>query len=176
MVPGSNSAPMILGDEKFVELVVESELDGILLNQEVGDLTRLVALGSAQIRPDMQTTECLKRTWKILVALDSDEAGAKEAFTWWLKQFPNAERWPVILGKDPSEAKLNGLNLRDWVFATFPFLENLEERAAIIEYEGGKNRKEAEHAAFNFNKPEWQNTEEEKQGVSKYEYQDLFVI
>ena len=43
----------------------------------------------------------------------------------------------------------NGLNLRDWVLAAVPILEDIAERAAIIEYEGGMSRKEAERVAFN---------------------------
>lgn len=42
-----------------------------------------------------------------------------------------------------------GLDLRDWVLAAVPILEDMEERTAIIEYEGGLSRKEAERSAFN---------------------------
>ncbi len=114
LIQGSSSVSMVLGNRNAV-IVVESELDAILIHQEVGDLVGVVALGSAQNRPDTVTTELLRKAETIIVALDSDEAGAKSAWRWWLKHFPNSKRWPTPFGKDPAEAYQQGLNLRDWV-------------------------------------------------------------
>ena len=49
-----------------------------------------------------------------MISLDDDESDVKAAFNWWLKQFPKAITWPVIEGKDPTEAYMNGLDLREW--------------------------------------------------------------
>jgi DNA primase len=116
LVPGSETGPLVIpGGGACV--VVESELDAILLNQEAGSLCTVIALGNAQARPDQTTTELLQAAGVVLVALDSDQAGAKEAWQWWTQHFSSAKRWPVIQGKDPSEAKRNGLDLRSWVTA-----------------------------------------------------------
>ncbi len=116
LVPGSDTGPLVIpGGPACV--VVESELDAILLHQEAGDLAAVVALGSASIRPDREAAAILDGAETILLALDADEAGARSAWGWWHEQFPKAKRWPTIQGKDPSEARQNGLDLRAWVMA-----------------------------------------------------------
>jgi hypothetical protein len=109
--------PMAWGIEKKHYVIVESELDGLLIWQEVADLVGVIALGNAQTRPDMATHEALEHASVILIALDTDTAGAKEAWQWWAKQYQQARRWPVINGKDPSEAFKNGLDIRTWTLA-----------------------------------------------------------
>ena len=47
-VGGSDASPMAWGLEKKKLVIVESELDGLLFNQEAGDLAGVIALGSAQ--------------------------------------------------------------------------------------------------------------------------------
>ncbi len=102
-------------------ILVESELDALLLCQECEDIMRsVVALGSAQIRPDLIAFNVLDQSETLLIALDADEAGAKATWFWWLKHFPRAKRWPVVGGKDPAEAYLNGLDLRAWLLAGLP--------------------------------------------------------
>lgn len=116
LLPGSDTGPLVIpGGPACV--VVESELDAILLHQEAGDLAAVVALGSASIRPDRATAAILDQSETILLALDADDAGAKSAWGWWREHYPSAKRWPTIQGKDPSEARQNGLDLRAWVMA-----------------------------------------------------------
>jgi len=117
---GSDASPMVWGLDKETLVIVESELDGLLLNQEAGDLAGVIALGSATNRPDDETDRALKEAGLILVALDSDEAGAKEAWKWWKAHYLNFKRWLVFRGKDPTEAKQAGLDLRSWVLAGLP--------------------------------------------------------
>jgi len=119
-VAGSSSVPMTWGLNKGIIVIVESELDGLLLHQEVGDLAGVVALGSAQARPDQVTHEALERVGLILNCLDSDSAGAKEAWSWWKRTYKIFIRWPVPFGKDPGEAFQKGLDLRAWVIAGLP--------------------------------------------------------
>jgi len=116
-VPGSLSAPMVLEGPQYSWIVVESELDAILLHQEAGGLVSTVALGSAGIRPRGKLLVSLERADIILISLDRDRAGVKEAFLWWKKRFPHGQIWPCLRGKDPSEAMAKGLNLRLWVEA-----------------------------------------------------------
>jgi DNA primase len=129
LVPGSETGPLVIPGEAGACVVVESELDAVLLSQEAGSLCTVIALGNAQARPDQATTELLQAAGVVLVALDSDQAGAKEAWTWWLQHFPNAERWPVIHGKDPSEARQNGLDLLSWLTAGLQGSARSKQRA-----------------------------------------------
>jgi DNA primase len=116
-IPGSSSVPMAWGCKRKTIILVESELDGLLIAQEAGDLVGVIALGSAQIRPDMKTDKALREVGLILVALDSDRAGKNESWGFWKKNYPNARRWPVPIGKDPTEAAQGGLNIRAWIIA-----------------------------------------------------------
>ena len=103
--------------EKKNYVIVESELDGLLIHQEAGDVVGVIALGNAQARPDIEAHQALEQASVILIALDTDKAGAKEAWQWWAKQYRQARRWPCINGKDPSEARKNGLDIRTWTLA-----------------------------------------------------------
>jgi len=117
MVSGSYTGPLTWDMYKKFIIIVESELDGLLVHQEAGDVAGVVALGSVSIRPDEATHEALQQAEVILVALDADEAGAMQSRDYWLPRYPQAKRWPVIKGNDPAEAWANGLNLRTWVLA-----------------------------------------------------------
>jgi hypothetical protein len=98
-------------------VIIESELDGLLLAQEAGHLAGVVSLGSVTNRPDAETDRTLKAADLLLIALDSDPAGASESRKWWKRIYRNGKRWLVPIGKDPSEAFQRGLNLRAWVMA-----------------------------------------------------------
>ena len=116
IVPGSDPRPMSWGLEKPYFCIVESELDGILLNQVGGDMTGVIALGSAQAKPDALVDEGLNRAACILVCLDFDDAGTTASWRFWAMQYPVAfKRWPCPLGKDPGEAYKAGLDLRAWL-------------------------------------------------------------
>jgi len=161
LLPGSSTAPMILqgGDSRIV-VIVESELDAILLNQEAGDLVTTIALGSASIKPDSETDSILSKSNSILVSLDTDKAGEK-ASQFWLDTYKQAKRWIVPVGKDPGDAIQLGLNLRTWILAglsrdqdfikdrPFPsdwleqFTDTELERLAIQTIDGGLSDSEA---------------------------------
>lgn len=119
-VAGSSSLPMSWSLNKKFIVLVESELDGLLIAQEAGDIVGVIAMGSAQIRPDQKTEKVLREADLILVALDSDQAGGKEAWGFWKKNYRNARRWPVPIGKDPTEAAQMGLSIKAWIMAGFP--------------------------------------------------------
>lgn len=117
LLPGSSKSFLICGNTASMFcFVVESDLDAILLHQEAGDLACFVSTGSTSYHPTPQTAEFL-HSKKLFLSQDADEAGAKTVSGYWKPSFPNAQRWPVIQGKDPSEAKKNGLDLRAWVLA-----------------------------------------------------------
>jgi len=108
--------PMSLAFTKFYLIVVESELDAILLHQEVSAVG-VVALGSVSYRPDYETDYFLKKADLILGALDSDLAGARESLSWWKMEYSNFKRWPAVCGKDPGEMFHQGIDLNLWVQA-----------------------------------------------------------
>jgi DNA primase len=147
LLRGSDSRAMVLGTDKSFSIIVESELDALLLQQEAGDLLNIISLGNAQTRPDQGAAEILNRSHLILVALDADQAGAVESWRWWRDHYPQAHRWPPIEGKDPGDMLAAGVNIRTWVeaglteykdFAPQPerplHLPGVEEEPVIDEY------------------------------------------
>ena len=138
LLRGSDTRAMVMGTNKPVSILVESELDAMLLHQEAGDLVNVISLGNAQTRPDQQAADLLNQSQLILVALDADRAGAAESWRWWKSHFPQARRWPSIRGKDTGEMWAAGVNIRTWVEA------GLFEYAATVE---------GEHAIEDHHKP-----------------------
>ena len=88
LLRGSDTRAMILGTDKPVSIIVESELDALLLHQEAGDLVNVISLGNAQSRPDKEAADLLQQSRLILLALDADAAGGKESWQWWREHYP----------------------------------------------------------------------------------------
>jgi hypothetical protein len=80
----------------------------------------MIALGSAQVHPDETAAKLLHQAESILVALDADDAGAKQAWQWWMKHFKQSRRWPPVGGKDPGDMRKAGVDVRTWVLAGLP--------------------------------------------------------
>ena len=137
ILSGSCSAPFIIGQDKGAVVIVESELDGLLLSQEAGDLCAVIALGTATAKPDIEAHDFLKSMPIILISLDTDKAGANASWHFWPETYgAKAKRWPTIKGKDASEARANGLDLRAWVIAGLFGTEERFERFCIQTVEG----------------------------------------
>ncbi|MFC1614339.1 DNA polymerase [Gemmatimonadota bacterium] len=118
ILPGSIMKPMVMiTDKQLPVIIVESELDALLVHQETSDFVNVIGLGSAYTKPDEETVALLHQSPLILGSLDMDEAGGKETWHWWNKNYPSMKRWPVPTGKDPGEALQNGLNIRLWIKA-----------------------------------------------------------
>lgn len=117
-----NTAPLVIAGTAAAWIVVESELDGLLLAQEAGDLVNVLALGSASLRPDAEAHARLEAAPFILVSLDHDDAGSKAAWTWWAAHYPpeKVRVWPVPEGKDPTDAWHAGWDLRAWIEGGLP--------------------------------------------------------
>ncbi|MHB8091853.1 MAG: CHC2 zinc finger domain-containing protein [Syntrophales bacterium] len=144
IVSGSSSAPMTWGQDKGAAVIVESELDAILLNQDAGDLATCISIGSAQAKPDTLTHKLLTAAAVILVSLDTDDAGAKASWKFWPETYgKKAKRWPSINGKDASDARQKGLDLRQWVVAGMFGTEIKFERFCIQTTDGGLTDAEA---------------------------------
>lgn len=119
VVPGSGRSPLISRSDAAAYIVVESELDAILLDSSAGDLVGAIAQGNSTAKPDSAVWLTLQHASIVLVALDTDDAGAK-ASIWWKQQLATASRWPVVGGKDPGDAHKAGHNIRAWVMAGLP--------------------------------------------------------
>lgn len=124
VLPGSSSEPFVIRVDSQPAIIVESELDAILLWQELRNNFTIIAMGSAQIKPDEKLTGLLKAAPFIFICLDSDKTGAKQAHNYWLKTFDNAVRVaiPKKYGKDITEAHLNGLKLNQLVGVGYEFV------------------------------------------------------
>jgi DNA primase len=119
IVPGSSLEPMIIMPDGEAEnhpvIIVESELDAILLRQELSSPCIVVGLGNAQAKPHADLVALLKLAPAIIVALDADPAGNR-ATPFWCEHFPQAMWFPMLreCGKDPTEAFISGLDLNLW--------------------------------------------------------------
>ena len=119
----SDMEPMTIGTpHETTAIIVESELDAILLAQEIKREVFIVALGSCAVKPDDALLNVFLSCPAVLVVLDTDEAGAK-ASTWWLENVSSTYRTltPKAFGKDITEAFLNGLDLNEWIGVSMEF-------------------------------------------------------
>lgn len=106
----SRNAFHIYGSPKARAVVlVETERDAALLWQE-GRPWNVTAMGTGGTAktPDRYAEEILRQADVVLVAYDSDAAGAKAWFGFWRKEFPNAIRvlTPSRCGKDIGDSVL----------------------------------------------------------------------
>ena len=83
VVPGSTMSPMLINPDRDAFVIVESELNALMLDQIAGDLTGILAVGSAAAKPDAEAFKRLKAARCILNSLDFDKAGAG-SWTRWL--------------------------------------------------------------------------------------------
>jgi hypothetical protein len=128
LVPGSGTAPMILGRSLKAFVIVESELDAIMVYAHSRDLAGVISQGNSTAKPDTGSAAILDKALAILIALDSDEAGIRAA-RWWQQQYPQAERHPVPVGKDPGDAYKAGVDIREWVKLGLPPILTLPKAA-----------------------------------------------
>lgn len=93
-------------------IIVESELDAILLHQELSDIFRVFAIGNASSRPDRSTHEYIK-DFPGLLCLDDDAAGHAEQ-EWWHNQYKYVYTYYSEFGKDPGDSYEVGVDIRAW--------------------------------------------------------------
>lgn len=119
VLPGSSSRILVCPGDPRAAVIVETELDAMMLACRAGDLCTAVALGSVAVKPDAECHAAIADAMRILVALDLDDAGGK-AMAWWRAHYRQAERWPVIDGKDPGEMVQRGGDVRTWILCGLP--------------------------------------------------------
>lgn len=114
-ISGSMQQPTWFGyNESLPAIIVESELDAILVQQEAWRLCSTLALGGATKRPDIVTHNLLKKCPQILYALDFDDAG-KQQYGFWRQNYLNLRAWPTPIKKSPGDAFKNGVSIHQWV-------------------------------------------------------------
>jgi DNA primase len=112
VVSGSSEALSVYGDtSRPIALIVESELDAMLLQQEAGDLAYCVALGGCTKLVDAGTDLLLRSTPNILFCPDSDEAG-KRSWNKWRQLFSNIHCTHTPCEKSAGDYFKEGGNLR----------------------------------------------------------------
>lgn len=102
-----------------VYMVVEGEFDAMLLHAVAGESIGTAAMRNASNKPDAHLHAALARADLILVALDSDTAGAS-GLAWWQKTYAHARPCPIPGFKDPGEAYEAGFDLRLWLETALP--------------------------------------------------------
>jgi DNA primase len=97
-------------------MIVESDLDALLLYQEVGDLVGVVSLAGLNKPFDEATYKFLSSpARRVILSLDRDKAGENH-YPILLKLFPNAKILRVAFGsKDHCEMLNHKVLLRDWL-------------------------------------------------------------
>ena len=132
VVPGSGREPLVTNPAAIAHVIVESELDAILLDGLAGDMpVGAIAMGNASAKPTAACHAVLQRAVHLSISLDSDqprtnptsgkaESPGAQAARWWLQTYPQAERVPVIGGKDPGDAYKAGVDVRTWLLAGLP--------------------------------------------------------
>lgn len=105
----------IYGDQSKPVLIVESELDAMLIQQEAAHLVCCMALGGVSKKPDIETHEWLKKLPLILLSLDFDEAGKKRC-SFWMQLYPNLRPWPSPKKKSIGDAiSFDHFNNERWI-------------------------------------------------------------
>lgn len=116
-VSGSTQSPSLYGDISKPVIIVESELDAILIQQEAADLVCSIALGGVSKKPDTKTHDFLKEASLILLSLDFDDAGKKK-YGFWMTLYPNLRPWPSPFCKSPGDAaQVIFMDIANWVRA-----------------------------------------------------------
>lgn len=114
-ISGSKKMLSIYGDTSLhFALILESELDAFLIQQEAADLVYCVALGGSTKPLDVNTDQLLRNTPVLLFLPDFDEAGAK-AWSKWKKMFPAIQRILTPYEKSAGDYFTAGGNLREWI-------------------------------------------------------------
>ena len=135
-VPGSGNDVVVLSPGCSAAVIVESDLDGLLVDYLAGDIVSTIPLGTCSAKPKEAAARSLDEAAVILVALDADEAGLK-AWKWWRETYPQkAVRWPVPVGKDPGEAYQQGVDIRAWILAGLPI--SMQPKQVKVETETPK--------------------------------------
>jgi DNA primase len=115
-ISGSMNGLILIGNrDSEIIVVVESELDAYALNSNLNEYALVVAVGSNIKNPDDLTNRIVKRSSKLLICYDNDDAGQK-MLKKWQDIYPHAKGYPSPVGKDIGDGIKLGLNVKEWLF------------------------------------------------------------
>lgn len=131
-VSGSKSCPSVYGDTSLnAALIIESELDALLVQQEVKDIVYCIALGGSTKPIDLFTDQLIKQTSIVLFCPDFDKAGAI-AWMKWKNIYPNIHRVFTPEEKSVGDAFISELNLREWIQPSLLSVKRSTEKALMF--------------------------------------------
>ena len=114
-VHGSTSGPIIYNlNHNLPIIVLESEFDALLIQQEAENICSSIALGGVTKKPDSYIHSLLTQAPLILFSLDYDEAGTK-AYKWWKNHYKKLFIWPAPFEKSVGDAFIKGLDTKRWL-------------------------------------------------------------
>ncbi len=125
-VRGSGLECFALGDPGKPVLIVESHLDAILIWQEASDKVSVISMNGTGRPLDHFSRSLVTSSTRLLISTDFDEkkngeTGAGQGAFFRLKrEHPQAEYFPVPIGKDPGEMVVLGVSIRDWLAIALP--------------------------------------------------------
>lgn len=116
-ISGSAQSLSIYGDISKPLIIVESELDAILIQQEASEFICSIALGGVSKKPDAKLHELLQQAPSILLSLDFDNPGKKH-YSFWMRHYSNLKPWPAPHDKSPGDSfKTVSISLLEWIRA-----------------------------------------------------------
>lgn len=123
-ISGSKQAFSIYGNTFLpCALIMESELDALLVQQEAADMVYCIALGGSTKPLDTDTDRLLRGTPLVLFLPDFDKAGAI-AWKKWKKMFPNIQRILTPCEKSAGDYFQSGGDLREWLEGCIEEIKN----------------------------------------------------
>ncbi len=130
-VEGSKGEALALSVTEGKAVVrVENEMEAILLRQDIGDISAIVAMKDPSVKPGKEAAETIKKAPQFLVVTQSHaNAVQNEAdHAPWEKLCPLAESLFLIDGANVIESKRSGTDIWQWIFdALRPGLAPAEE-------------------------------------------------
>lgn len=130
-VPGSSNAGLYMGDSLKLQRPVsmtESEIDGLSIAQEAGDLVSVVATGSTSGSRTDKWVARLALAPAVLLSQDNDASGDQGAKYWLHVLEHNAIRYRPIFHKDANAMLVADRELvRIWVAAALDYVSDQDQ-------------------------------------------------
>jgi len=121
LVDGSDETPLVLPaaieDAPFVR--VATELEALLVEEEVGDACAVVALWDPSEEPDKDTKEAIDAYDVFLVVMPDDPSFESE-WEGWKKTYPNAQKLLLPHGWSVFDSRRKGTDIRKWILDALP--------------------------------------------------------
>ena len=97
-------------------IVVESVLSALVIQHCAGDLCSSLVIPEPNWRPNKAESNYIECANLVLLS-QTTQKGIKAAWRWWLENYKQAQRWPVLGGRDVFFMFWSGIDIRSWVKA-----------------------------------------------------------